>query len=117
MMKSIKQIIPVILAIIFIASNFGFARQGAVVAVTGKVVDAEKNEPLKAVVEYKSLPNDGTFHRALADAEMTAHLWLNMMSDIKADHSFKMIPFNVMQKLSRTAKNAAAGFLSRESNK
>ena len=73
------------------------------------------NHKLGTLVKYKTLPNDGTFHRALADAEMTAHLWLSMMHDIKDNHSFEVIPFNLMQKLSRTPKNAAAGFLARES--
>ena len=83
--------------------------------VSRRVYPDAPNHKLGTLVKYKTLPNDGTFHRALADAEMTAHLWLSMMSDIKADHSFKVIPFNVMQKLSRTPKNAATGFLARES--
>ncbi|MCW8854227.1 MAG: 3'-5' exonuclease [Gammaproteobacteria bacterium] len=73
------------------------------------------NHKLGTLVKYKALPSDGTFHRALADAEMTAHLWLSMMTDIKQDHSFEVIPFTVMQKLSRTAKNAVSSFLQRES--
>ncbi len=73
------------------------------------------NHKLGTLVRYKSLPNDGTFHRAMADAEMTAHLWLTMMQDIKDQHSFATIPFEVMQKLARTSKQAATGFLSRES--
>ena len=75
------------------------------------------NHKLGTLVKYKALPSDGTFHRALADAEMTAHLWLSMMTDIKQDHSFEVIPFKVMQKLSRTAKNAVSDFLDRESGK
>ncbi|MDA3870187.1 MAG: 3'-5' exonuclease [Gammaproteobacteria bacterium] len=73
------------------------------------------NHKLGTLVRYKSLPNDGTFHRALADAEMTAHLWLTMMQDIKDRHSFAAIPFEVMQKLARTSKQATTGFLRRES--
>lgn len=75
------------------------------------------NHKLGTLVRYKALPNDGTFHRALADAEMTTHLWLNIMNDIKAKHSFDVIPFKVMQKLSRTAKNSVSGFLTREASK
>jgi DNA polymerase-3 subunit epsilon len=75
------------------------------------------NHKLGTLVRYKSLPNDGTFHRALADAEMTAHLWLRMMDDIKQKHAFEVIPFNVMQKLSRTSKQTVSDFLARESAK
>ncbi|MDH5572566.1 MAG: 3'-5' exonuclease [Gammaproteobacteria bacterium] len=75
------------------------------------------NHKLGTLVRYKALPNDGTFHRALADAEMTTHLWLNMLEDIKKQHAFDQIPFNVMQKLSRTAKNSVSGFLAHEASK
>lgn len=34
---------------------------------------------LGTLVQYRSLPNDGVFHRALADAEVTAHLWLALL--------------------------------------
>jgi len=59
MMKRFKHIIPVILSVTFLVSNVGYARQGEgdIVSISGKVVDAENQEPLKAVVEYKSLPN------------------------------------------------------------
>ena len=73
------------------------------------------NHKLGTLVSYKALPNDGTFHRALADAEMTVHLWLSMLKDISQDHAFEMIPFSLIQRLSRTAKAAVPGFLSKQS--
>ena len=69
------------------------------------------NHKLGTLVRYKCLPNDGTFHRALADSQMTAHLWLEMLEDIKSQHAFEHVPFNVMQKLARTAKASVANFL------
>ncbi|MCK5662387.1 MAG: 3'-5' exonuclease [Thiotrichaceae bacterium] len=75
------------------------------------------NHKLGTLVHYKSLPNDGTFHRALADAEMTAHLWLGMLDDIKLHHTFDMIEFNLMQKLSRVSKTAVSSFLKKQSDK
>ena len=75
------------------------------------------NHKLGSLVRYKKLPSDGTFHRALSDAEMTAHLWLRMIDDIRKNHSFTLIPFNVMQKLSRTSKNTASNYLAREAKK
>ena len=70
------------------------------------------NHKLGTLVSYKQLPNDGTFHRALADSQMTAHLWLAMIDDIKTRHSLKSVPFDLMQKLSRTPKHAVSKFLS-----
>jgi len=75
------------------------------------------NHKLGTLVEYKHLPNDGTFHRALADSQMTGHLWLAMIADIKAKHPFNDVPFNVMQKLSHINKHSATSFLSSEARK
>lgn len=83
--------------------------------VSRRVYPDAPNHKLGTLVSYKTLPNDGTFHRALADAEMTTHLWLTMMNDIKKHHSFGSIPFNLMQELSRVSKASAAGFLARKS--
>ena len=71
------------------------------------------NHKLGTLVDYKSLPNDGTFHRALADAEMTAYLWLTMLEDIKDKHGIENIPFDMMQTLSKTAKASCDKYLSR----
>ena len=85
--------------------------------VSRRVYPNAPNHKLGTLVRYKSLPNDGTFHRALADAEMTAHLWLGMLDDIRDDHRFDKIPFGVMQKLARTPKGAVSKYLVRESSK
>ena len=71
------------------------------------------NHKLGTLVEYKCISNDGTFHRALADAEMTTGLWLGMLSDITLQHRMEQIPFNVMQQLARVPAAAAAAFLGR----
>lgn len=75
------------------------------------------NHKLGTLVKYKDLPTDGTFHRALADSQMTAHLWLEMIDEIKTNHSFKQVPFEVMQRLSRTAKPSVSSFLENQANK
>ncbi len=75
------------------------------------------NHKLGTLVDYKNLPHDGTFHRALADSQITAHLWLTMIDDIKSEHAFEHIPFRLMQTLSRTAKTVVPRYLEREANK
>ena len=85
--------------------------------VSRRVYPAAPNHKLGTLVTYKDLPNDGTFHRALADAEMTAYLWLGMLQEIKDAHAFERIPFRVMQKLARTAKGATSAFLAQEASK
>jgi DNA polymerase-3 subunit epsilon len=71
------------------------------------------NHKLGTLVEYNHLPNDGTFHRALADAEMTAFLWLGMLGDISHKHQIESVSFSLMQELSRVSKGLVPGFLKR----
>jgi len=71
------------------------------------------NHKLGSLVAFKQLPNDGTFHRALADAEMTAHLWLAMLADITERHRIARIPFALTQNLGRVAKRDVPEYLRR----
>ena len=64
-------------------------------------------------MNYKALRNDGTFHRALADAEMTAHLWLAMLEDIEQRHAMAEVAFTLMQKLTKVSKGSVSGFFER----
>jgi len=69
------------------------------------------NHQLGTLVRYKQLPSDGTFHRALADAEMTAHLWLAMLADLEQRYGLQQADFQLMQRLSKTAKRSVDRFL------
>jgi DNA polymerase-3 subunit epsilon len=63
------------------------------------------NCKLETLVRYKKLKTDGVHHRALADAEMTAHLWICLIDDIKSSYGLKTVPFKLMQKLSKIPKH------------
>lgn len=76
-----------------------------------RVYPGAPNHKLGTLVAFNHLPNDGTFHRALADAEMTAHLWLGMLDDINSEYCIERIPFSLMQALSRVPKASVPGFL------
>jgi DNA polymerase-3 subunit epsilon len=78
-----------------------------------RIYPAAPNHKLGTLVNYKALPNDGTFHRALADAEMTAHLWLAMLEDIEQSHAIGDVSFALMQKLTKVSKGSVAGFFER----
>ena len=71
------------------------------------------NHKLGTLVKYKALPNDGTFHRALADAEMTAYLWLAMLADIAQVHALECVSFEVMQKLTKVPRASVENFFQR----
>ncbi len=68
---------------------------------------------LETLVRYKRLPNDGVHHRALSDAVMTGHLWIGMISDLKAGYNLDQVPFALLQHLSRVKKAAIQALLQR----
>lgn len=63
------------------------------------------NHKLETLVRYKNLKTDGVHHRALADAEMTAHLWIKLISDMKNSYGLKNVSFETMQTLSKLPKS------------
>ena len=69
------------------------------------------NHQLETLVRYKNLKTDGVHHRALADAEMTAHLWIKMIDDIRNDFGLQAVPFGLMQQLSRISKKKVPEFM------
>lgn len=76
-----------------------------------RIYQSAPNHKLETLVRYKQLKTDGTYHRALADAEMTARLWLRMIEDIKADYGVKQISFQLMQQLGKIPKKKVPVFL------
>ncbi|MBJ6727246.1 3'-5' exonuclease [Geomesophilobacter sediminis] len=66
---------------------------------------------LGALVNYRKLKTDGVFHRALADAEMTAGLWTAMIRELKSDYRLKRVPFAVMQRLMKLPKRNVPDYL------
>ncbi len=70
------------------------------------------NHKLGSLVKYKKIRTTGAFHRALADSEMTAELWLRMLGDIRDQYAIPSISFKLMQQLSKKAKSAVDRFLS-----
>lgn len=62
------------------------------------------NHKLGSLIEYTNIPSDGAFHRALYDSQMTAHLWLAMLSNIKKDYGHDNVPFQLFEQLARTPK-------------
>jgi len=69
------------------------------------------NHQLGTLVRYCGIYTDGTFHRALADAEMTAQLWISMLDEIKDTFGINLVPFDLMRKLSKITKAKAPAYL------
>ncbi len=69
------------------------------------------NYKLETLVRYKQIRNKGSFHRALADAEMTAELWNSIVADLKATYQLAEVPFELMKKIARMNKDEVPAFL------
>ena len=69
------------------------------------------NHQLGPLVAYLNIPMDGVLHRALYDSEMTAKLWLVMLNSIKEQYGLSVIPFKLMQKLTKTPRHAVHALL------
>ena len=81
--------------------------------ISRRVYPDAPNHKLETLVRYKALQTDGTFHRALADAEMTAYLWMCMAEDLRSMYGFELVPFVLMRNLAKVPKAQVGAYLLR----
>lgn len=79
--------------------------------VSRRLYDQTANHKLQTLVEYKNIKVVGNFHRALADAEMTAHLWVKMKEDIEKKYKVDEATFDFMFRFGKTAKKGLEKFV------
>jgi DNA polymerase-3 subunit epsilon len=72
--------------------------------VSRRIYEEAPNFKLQTLVELHHLTVSGKFHRALADAEMTAHLWLKMKQDIQKIYNLREVTFDFMHTFGKTPK-------------
>lgn len=65
------------------------------------------------LVRYHGIENDGIFHRALADAEVTAALWMVQLGILKLDYGIDKPDFLLMKKIGKTPKSSVAKMLTK----
>lgn len=82
--------------------------------VARRIYPEAPNHKLATLVAYKQLPTGGRFHRALADAQMTAQLWLRMTDDLRENYGFRQVPFGLLQKLAKISKKQVTPFLEKQ---
>ncbi len=70
-----------------------------------RLLQQAPNHQLATLAEYKNLPSDGVYHRALADAEVTAHLWLSLLAELRDSHGVNTPSFALMAQLCKTPKH------------
>ena len=64
--------------------------------VARRVYPDAPNHKLETLIRYTSLPG-GRHHRALADAEMTAHLWIEMGQELQRTFGLRTVPLDLLR--------------------
>ena len=76
-----------------------------------RLYPASPDHKLGTLVKHLSLPDTARHHRALADAEMTAHLWSKMDADIRRRYGLTSVSHELMCALQKVPKAKIVGFL------
>lgn len=71
------------------------------------------NHKLATLVDVHGLPVDGRHHRALADASMTAHLFLRMQQDLAALYADEVVDAAFLRRYQATVKAKLRGTTAR----
>lgn len=79
--------------------------------VARRLYPSAPNHRLGTLVAYTEVPECGQFHRALADAEMTAYLWLNMMERLVSKYRIQNANLALMRKLQSMKISSADSYL------
>jgi len=66
---------------------------------------------LGTLVRHLKLPTTGTYHRALADAEMTASLLMNIKKDLQQQYNLSSVPHELLCLLQKTPKAGIANVI------
>ncbi len=85
---------------------------GCSLLVSRRLIQDAPSHKLGDLVRYKNIDNDGVFHRALADAQMTAKLWVQMLEELEQSGIIKP-SFEFIQTVSKTAKGKVDLLLAR----
>jgi len=87
-------------------AQVGYARQQPFLCsmrIARRLYQNAPNHKLGTLVKYAKVPVTGTFHRALADAEMTAFLWLEMMNLLRHRYQIPEIGLHLLLQLEKKA--------------
>ncbi|HXE40079.1 MAG TPA: 3'-5' exonuclease [Azonexus sp.] len=68
---------------------------------------------LGALVEFAKLPVAGRYHRALADAEMAASLWVRLEEELRSQYKVRNVSHELLRKIQSVPKAKLAQCLDR----
>jgi len=70
-----------------------------------RLIQDAKNHKLETLIRHLKIEAEGTFHRALYDAEMAGKLWLAMIDGVAEKTKLDTVPFDLANKLCKTSKS------------
>ena len=73
-----------------------------------RLFPATPNHKLETLVSALGLPTAGRFHRALADAECTAHLFIRLQEEVRQSFDLDDCDCGLLEKLQATSKHQLA---------
>jgi len=65
--------------------------------VARRIFPEAENHKLETLQDYARLPGTGRHHRALADAELAAHLWQRMTDELRRRYALRSVPLALMR--------------------
>ena len=84
---------------------------GCTLLIARRIYPEAVNYKLETLIRHKNLNVSGQFHRALADAEKAASLWLKEIDDLKTDYGFEEISFDLLKDLGKIARDRVPDYL------
>lgn len=69
------------------------------------------NHRLSTLADMLRLPKAGRAHRAMADAEVTSHLWCRLQQDIAQTYGVSRVDYDLMARVQATSKAQVPGLL------
>ncbi len=84
---------------------------GCTLLIARRIYPEALNYKLETLIRHKNLTVSGQFHRAMADAEMAAALWLKEIEDLKTEYGFKTISFDLLKDLGKISRDRVPAYL------
>lgn len=78
-----------------------------------RIYQASPNHQLATLVGYLGLPCAGRYHRAMADAEMTAHLLTKMVADLKRRYGLSRVSHEFLRSIQQAPKTKLEAYVER----
>ncbi len=79
-----------------------------------RLYPAAPSHKLGTLISHLKLPSAARHHRAMADAEMAAHLWLRIVQDVERDSGIADAPHELLRRLQKVPKAKITSWLEGE---